>query len=183
MEDCDDANVIEPDECDTDCKPVVHRKVFVSSGKYDGNLGGLSGADIRCNTLAQLVGLSGTFKAWLSDAATGPADRFDTSFTGVYELIDGSIVAHGWADLTDGSLMHAIDLSEKNAPLDTAVWTSTDPSGGPNGTDHCLDWTSSQVALDGWYGFSSASDTSWTQSLEGLPCSSAVNIYCFEDPD
>jgi len=186
MEDCDDANAVETDTCDMACKTVAHRKVFVSSGNYSGNLIGLSGADIRCNTHAQSAGLSGNFQAWLSDATMGPADRFNTAFTGVYELVDGTLVAHGWNDLTDGSLAHPIDLTEiKGAQaVDVTVWTNTTPMGQPLGIVHCSGWTSSSAAVKGWSGFSSQSDTTWTDanSLEGTPCSGQLSIYCFEDP-
>src|SRR5215212_6677746 len=41
--------------------------VFLSSITYDGNLGGLSGADAKCQGLAAVAGLPGIYKAWLSD--------------------------------------------------------------------------------------------------------------------
>lgn len=182
MEDCDDANTEETDTCDSTCKTIVHRKVFVSSIKYTGNLGGLSGADIRCQTLADSAGVPGTFKAWLSDDTSAPTDRFDTSFGGVYELVNGTSVAHGWKDLTDGSLENAINATEKNSTLDTIVWTNTTPMGQPLGAVHCAGWTSALLAQKGWYGFSSQNDTTWTDALEGISCGGPFSVYCFEDP-
>jgi hypothetical protein len=52
------------------------RLVFVSSGIYAATLGGLSGADATCNSLAASAGLPGTYKAWLSDSASSPSTRF-----------------------------------------------------------------------------------------------------------
>jgi cysteine-rich repeat protein len=185
VEDCDDANAVDTDTCDMACKTVVHRKVFVTSLLSTGILGGLSGADSRCETLAEIAGLQVSFKAWLSDATTGPADRFDTSFTGVYELVDGTLVAHGWTDLTDGSLSHPINLTEKGDESDASVWTNATPAGEPPGASHCDSWTSKSSMKNGSYGFSSASDTTWTQALLPAPvlsCNITAAVYCFEEP-
>ncbi len=184
-EDCDDANADDTDTCDVACKTVVHRKVFVSSVQYNGNLGGLIGADIKCQSLASKAGLPGTFKAWLSDATTGPADpgRLDTMFTGVYELVDGTLVAHGWTDLTDGALAHAIERTEdimNKTPVDAIVWSHTSTDGKSLGTAHCLSWTSSAADKTGSYGLSKPVDSSWTNSAV-TSCSAAINLYCFED--
>ena len=184
-EDCDDANAVETDACDMACKTVVHRKVFVSSVQYNGNLMGLSGADGKCQTLAKAAGLTGeNFQAWLSDGTNGPIDRFDTAFTGVYELVDGTLVAHGWTDLTDGDLAHAIERTEdimNETPVDAVVWSNTSTDGKPLGQDHCLKWGSSSGGQVGSYGSSVAMDGSWTNKAAGA-CSSANNLYCFEDP-
>ena len=184
MEDCDDANAVETDACDMACKTVVHRKVFVSSVPSKGDLLGLSGADSRCTTLANAAELPGEFRAWLSDATEGPATRFDTSFTGVYELVDGTLVAHGWDDLTDGSLSHPINRTQTGSMNDTSVWTNTTPKGQPLGAFHCSDWKSKSGAQNGWYGKSNATDSTWTQvgAQSGLPCDIGVSTYCFEDP-
>ncbi|MCB1058064.1 MAG: hypothetical protein KDD11_21405, partial [Acidobacteria bacterium] len=61
-----------------DLSTVLQNKliVFVTSVGHDGNFGGLAGADAFCQSLADAVSLGGTFKAWLSDSTTSPADRF-----------------------------------------------------------------------------------------------------------
>ncbi len=190
VEDCDDANAIETDTCDMTCKTIVHRKVFVSSIGYQGNLkgtadNGLLGADAKCQTLAMAAGLPGAYKAWLSDGATGPVDRFDTEFTGVYELVDGTLIAHGWTDLIDETLDHPIDATELNdgMAMDVSPWSNTAPSGAPLGVNHCANWTSSAGGIKGSYGSSLAMDTTWTDvPMSTIPCNIPVNLYCFEDP-
>lgn len=184
VEDCDDGNAVDTDACDVACKTVIHRVVFVSSVQYQGNLGGLAGADAKCQTLAANSALPGTFRAWISDATTGPANRFDTSFTGVYQLVDGTLIAHGWPDLTDGTLSHAIDYSEVNdrMPVDATAWSNTNPDGlGLKGA-HCLSWTSSSAMNQGDSGFTSSKDSAWTFGAISGPCAAATRIYCFEDP-
>ena len=183
-EDCDDANAVETDACDMACKTVVHRKVFVSSASYKGSMGGLTGADAKCQALATTAKLTGTFKAWLSDATTGPADpgRLDTMFTGVYELVDGTLVAHGWTDLADGELGSPINLDESGASVDSTVWSNTTPGGGSLGGNHCMSWGSMAPNAMGAYGLSTDKVATWTDNNATVPCSIAQNIYCFEDP-
>ena len=42
------------------------KRVFVTSANYTGDLGGLVGADSKCQALADSAGLDGNYKAWLS---------------------------------------------------------------------------------------------------------------------
>ncbi|MBL8975789.1 MAG: DUF4215 domain-containing protein [Myxococcales bacterium] len=183
-EECDDANAVETDACDMACKTVVHRKVFVSSGTFPGNLGGLVGADAKCQMLADAKDLAGNYQAWLSDGAMGPGVRFDTAFTGVYELVDGTRIAHGWMDLSDGALEHAIDLDETNNAMavDATVWSNAGIAGSSLGAVHCGNWSSSSGMTAGAYGFSSSVDSKWTNSGDDVPCNSVLRLYCFEDP-
>jgi hypothetical protein len=55
------------------------RFAFVSGTKFTGALGGLIGADQQCAALAGAAGLSGTYRAWLSDDTGSPATRFTPS--------------------------------------------------------------------------------------------------------
>ena len=185
VEGCDDGNQVETDDCDQFCKSIPHRVVFVSSALYSGNLGGLAGADGKCTELAKAAGMDGVkFKAWLSDSVTTPASRFDAGFSGVYNLVDGTLVAHGWTELIDGSLAHAIDLDETNnaMPVDTLVWSNTTGVGGLLGGNHCTNWTSASTMINGAYGFSVAVTSAWTNSGNVAACKTANNIYCFQDP-
>ena len=52
--------------------------VFVTSQTFTGNLGGIAGADQKCQDLADAAGLPGIYKAWLadSDPASAPAQPF-----------------------------------------------------------------------------------------------------------
>ena len=124
------------------------KTVFASSERYDGNLGGLAGADAKCQALADAAEvynprLIGTFKAWLSDSTAGPATRF-THSPFPYVLVNGTQVADNWADLTDGSLDSPINVTEQGDTVPTGyparVWTGT----GTNGTassSNCGNWT------------------------------------------
>jgi hypothetical protein len=196
--------------------------VFVSSGVYDGNFGaglrveGHLEADQVCQDLAAAAGLSGTFMAWMSGrpdgfgcglgdicSGQGAEDRF-TQNPGPYELPNGTKVADSWADLTDGTLDHAIDRNENgnlfsgtnkvwtNTTSDGAPWElttncatgpGTDPPGG-FGTWSCgaPTWTAGDCQFQsGKYGDANSATSSWTGTgSSNHACNNLNHIYCFE---
>src|SRR5205823_203503 len=79
----------------------VDKVVFVTSTSYDGNLGGLTGGDAKCQARAVAAGLAGTYKAWLCSGSTSAASRLSHLSTGDYVRLDGAVLANGWAGLTD----------------------------------------------------------------------------------
>jgi hypothetical protein len=132
---------------------VPVKRVFVTSNIYRGDLGGLLGADAKCQALADAAGLGGEFKAWLSAAGPGnsAADRL-THATGPYVRVDGVQVAANWTDLVDGLLSAPISIDEHGAPVISGtmgVWTGTNTAGrlqAPNVI--CNDWLSKEVPVN-----------------------------------
>jgi hypothetical protein len=107
--------------------------MFVTSTAYFASLGGLAGADIKCNdavasATARVLGR--TFKAWLSSESESASSRL-VHGTGAYVLADGTtIVADNWTDLTDGTLTIGIDQDEMGADASGQdVWTGTAADG------------------------------------------------------
>ena len=49
--------------------------MFVTAETYAGALGSLEAADMYCRAAANTAGLTGTFRAWLSDGTTNAIDR------------------------------------------------------------------------------------------------------------
>jgi cysteine-rich repeat protein len=168
--------------------------VFLSSGSYLGDFGGLSGADAICQELAESEDLPGRYKAWLSDSQTSAIDRLAHSVV-PYVRVDGEIVAQNWDDLTNGSgLTHAISVSEGGYDWYNvcaqcfwfpggcgAVWTATAPNGFTE-RNTCADWTSQeQTGGEGIYCLETG--TSWTQWPDGgtsVDCHHARSLYCFQ---
>ncbi len=185
-EECDDGNTDAGDGCSGTCTKEK-RVVFASSVLYTANLGGLTGADAKCQQLAGNAGLKGTFKAWLSDSLNSPSSRFNKSKV-PYVLPDGQVVAKSWNDLTDGIIMHAIDQSELKAPLAPAtpcnskptVWTNTREDGTAWNGNVCSNFTSS--VGEGRLGTSVAINYTWTRHCAGAAntCAWKAPIYCFE---
>lgn len=184
VEDCDDAGVFDPSaECCSDsCKRC--RYVFSTSGTYYGNLGGYSGATAKCITHASSANLANwsRFKPWLSDDTGSPANgRIDPSFVGDYVLVDGTLVANGIADLTDGDIDHVINVDEYGNPLPYSyVWTSTSTSGNLLALNPCVGFSSFSSMYTSGVGHTNSSLASWTSYMTS-PCNNYYGLYCFED--
>ena len=113
-------------------------RVFVTSQSYKGNLGGLNGADAKCQTLADSTGLNGTFKAYLGDwniNSGQTAGSFNPSISNrlyhspvPYVRLDGALVANDWNDLIDRSIVTQISIDENYRPVTSnnpiEVWTA-----------------------------------------------------------
>ena len=116
------------------------KTVFVSSQTYTGNLGGLIGADQKCQALAKSAGLIGTYKAWLSIGSANPDTTFNKS-SGPYQLRTGTVVAQNWASLVTRGLEVPIDYDEYGRHVEMA--SQSNPWAG---TPHPLfAWTGIQA--------------------------------------
>jgi len=163
------------------CALPKPKLVFVSSMQYGANLGGLGGADAKCQALATASSLSGTYKAWLSDDTTSAATRLAHAKV-AYVLPDGStVVANDWAGLTSGTLAHAIDRTEDGGtPATTSycslttptVFSNTLPSGTQDAVGfNCTNWTGAGTKVN--LGNANATDLHWSTW-----CSANATAYC-----
>jgi hypothetical protein len=160
--------------------------VFISSSVSLGNLGGLTGADNTCQTLANTAGLSGTYKAWLSDDTGSPSTRF-VQATVPYQLPNGTPIADNWDDLKDGTLAAPINIMENGNPIPNAgsVWTNTNTDGTVQDFRDCNDWMSGTSAHSGNFGLANRTNSEWTvfsrQSCGPPPAGVSGNrLYCFQ---
>ena len=146
------------------------RYVFVTDlPAFDGDLGGLDGADAICN--ARAVGrLAGTYRAWLSDDTGTPSTRFTRS-TVPYVRPDGVQIAADWDDLTDRVLDTRINVTETRTVIAGAAsaWASTEANGTTRGVFDCRDWETSFPAENGIIGNILSTGESWS-ALGAMPC-------------
>lgn len=162
----------------------ANKIVFVSSGTYSGNLGGASGANDTCDQLAQNAGLSGSYKAWLSTSKSTPATTFNRS-NGPYVLVNQTIIANNWNDLTDSILNHSIDLTESGTPVAvlSKAWTNTHPDGSIiylDTTSTCSDFSSADGGNTGVTGTIDLYYSSeWTRH-NSTSCQEPHHIYCIQ---
>lgn len=184
-EECDDGNDVGGDTCDSQCKRLAFM-VFVSSMKWKGDLGGLAGADAKCNTLAAGK-LPGTYMAWISDGFDEPSFRLDKS-TKPYIRPDKVVVANSWTGLTTFDLINALNRNENNQPVlgngcnsDALVWTNTLKEGTAKGSDHCQDWNEAANFSIGASGVATVKSPQWTDACS-IKCDVLARIYCFEQP-
>jgi len=164
--------------------------VFVTEENFDGDLGGLSGADDKCQEAADAAGLVGIFQAWLSDSFETPASRWIHLATTPYVMLNGEVVATSFADLTDGTINNAIEITEKGDPKVIVLnapnaWTGTLEDGSQS-FFNCSDWSTNQrfgpggIERRGGGGRWTASDASWTEG-GGKTCNSDfLALYCFQ---
>jgi hypothetical protein len=159
--------------------------VFVTEGTYTGDLGGLAGADAICQAEADAAGLTGLFKAWISDSQTGPASRFVPSQY-PYVLVNGSWVADDWTDLTDGFLESGISVTATGTYAAGYTWTNTLADGDPHNwmgdpqLDNCLDWTIGGDEAGGQTGIVGVTDPWWTFDIGSVACSRLYRLYCMQ---
>ncbi len=156
--------------------------VFVTQGTWTGNLGGVAGADAKCQAEATAASVPGTFRAWISTASTSPAQRFSQT-AGPYLLADGTLLATSWADLTDGTLLvpPRVPVAGAALPSFVRVWTGTQFNGTAltATADHCSGWTStSGTGRQGYAHVASA----WSDVFPSQSCGQTdVRLYCFQD--
>ena len=183
--------------CDADCR-FKGRIVFLTSETYDGNLGGLAGADSLCQDLAETFDAprADSYIAWLSDSKTSPLERinhgaeFDET---PYVLRSGVQVAANFDDLIDNGPWPGIDLTDKyESVLQRSVWTNTAIDGGLFSAEHhCEDWGSNSSMYGARIGRSSLPANSpsldnwkklgqWT-SRAAKTCDFHYHLYCFEN--
>ena len=165
--------------CTTAHVCVSGRRAFTTSATYNGNLGGILGADAKCQALATAANHRGTYKAWLSDDINAPAARLTRSPI-PYVMQDGTTLANDWADLIDGTIQAPFQVNEVGATVASNIpWTATLATGAKT-SPNCTNWTSSaNVGVQGYYGSSTVTNTMWTQNNVGF-CNVLHRLYCFQ---
>lgn len=141
---------------------------FVSStGSTTGNLGGLAGADKRCQDLATAVGAgSRTWRAYLSveKGPNGqPEHAKDRIGQGPWYNVKLALVAENLTALHERFGDHTEFLDEKGnmipgqwpnspKPNEHDILTGTDRDGNVVPGKTCADWTSAEAGMTAWVG-------------------------------
>ncbi|MEM7152839.1 MAG: hypothetical protein AAF799_08350 [Myxococcota bacterium] len=156
-------------------------RVFVTSTKYAATFGGASDAAALCQNHADSAGLGGTWVAWISDSSEGSAADNFTQSPYDYTLVDGTVIAHGWDELTDGGLDNLIGLDEDGVSRTGFAWTGTNTDGSTSGYT-CSDWTatSSVGKVGSANSDNNGASPQWWTTRGNLSCGSTARLYCFE---
>lgn len=186
-EECDDLNDIDDDDCSNDC--VKPRFVFLTSD-YIGppKFGGVKVADDYCQNDGNKLGLTGHFRAWLSDSnpKNDPVERFGdfSVYKGWYKLPSfppTPVLKGGEFQLNPKAPINITASGFKDVVADS-VWTNTKFDGtamDPGST--CNDWTLNGGSYFTYIGSPQSANNYWS-ILGSKACSSGVGskLYCFE---
>jgi hypothetical protein len=136
------------------------RKIFVTTATYNGNLGGVSGANTKCNSDAGRPDMTKQYAAYILPGSGYLSDTY--GYYSVANLKIGSVIA--------GSFQYP--LENPIATISTQVWT------GANSTD-CSVWTIGNNGSNGTYGVANATGNSYFNSLDDT-CDKLKSLYCLE---
>lgn len=163
---------------------LAPRVVFVTSDRFLGSMGGLAGADNRCNALAVDAGLGGSFVAWLGADDASAASRIPQPNREMV-LVNGDLVAVSLDALGNEGPRARILLTEKRLTLATAacdgdhVWTNATANGGlPDAGLDCNGWGS--VTSGGGAGKLGGARDEWTTGCSARACDSMARLYCVQ---
>lgn len=182
--------------CDASCR-AQRLRGFITQDAFDGNLGGLFGADLKCRTAATMAGLAEPerFHAFLSTGDVDAKTRFEkVAASWPYVLVTGKKFADSFAALIEqGPLGEGISVTEHGSALYTKdVATNTAPGGGSFSPDqHCQGWTSADPVYSGRVGLNGFPKDSpdagawninqWWTGIKSWQCNKTLfRLYCLE---
>jgi hypothetical protein len=148
----------------TGVTPCSTCRVFSTTLRYTGNLGGISGADEKCNSDSQSG--TATFKALLSGRGGDSVIRNNT----IYVTISNQTLT-----TSDGNARFTFPLA--NAIGGDQAWTGLDTSWAT--VINCTGWTSGESNVSGALGNIDATTTAFL--YEATPsCDSTLRLICVE---
>ena len=148
--------------------------MFVTSVEYSGALGSVTAADADCQQLADTRGLSGVFRAWISDGTT---DAFDRMADGPWYTTKGALAFGAKSDLRGAPQADLLD--ETGAFPIGAVWSGSDSAGAFAGDD-CGGWTKATADATAMTGTGLRSDTAWGGGHAHGRCDGKASLVCFQ---
>jgi hypothetical protein len=143
-----------------------------------GNLGGLSGADTKCQTAATAAGLTGKFKALLSDSTEAARDRIRIVGPVFNNAPTRQIMFKAGATVFGGTAQAAYNYLADGTEAQGFVWAYTgSTTSGETATDnHCDNWSSSHHADDGRTG-DTFGGANWLNSSNLSDCRESAGSY------
>ena len=160
------------------------RTVFVTKANFKSDMGGLTGADAKCQAEADdpaSIVPSGTYLPWLSDGHDSPDTRF-TKSSHPYVRPDGAKIAENYTDLTDGSILNTISIDTTGKTVgQNPFWTGTNEDGTTaQAFRTCTGWMDPIIMARGMMGSTGHTLTSWSSQTQH-PCSTMRGrLACFQ---
>lgn len=162
--------------------------IFVTNTLYDGNLGGVAGADARCNSDSAKPIPTATYKALLVDGATRIACTSGGCSTGSTEHTDWVLKPNQSYYNVAGDVIAATDV---NGLFPNNLTNSIKPlSSNYSWTGLFIDWTTHSSHCNGWtdntnssYGAAGKHDKTINNGSfndSAIQCDSTVPLYCVQ---
>jgi len=152
-------------------------RIFITAGEWQGSLGGVSGADTKCQTDNNNPD---TGKIW--KALIGTPQRQKSGLDWVlmpntnYYREEGSILI----DTTDTNAWFTFNLNNAISPLSLGVWTGLTSNGSYHSGYNCATWSSPAVGSAD-YGSVFYKDIKAINHNTSY-CASRYHLYCVEQP-
>lgn len=157
-------------------------RIFVSSSTHNGNLGGISGADSICASLASSAGLELTYKAFIGDSTNKLLNRFSLSgsvynFAGVdrFKVVE---LGGNLFDADNTSLLQMIEYDENGDSVSGLVWTGSDSEGQNTLIEDCSNWSSDNGVDEGNVGDNTRTSGFFLEDAPAQTCDLSYRIYC-----
>jgi hypothetical protein len=153
---------------------------------HTGNLGGIKGADSKCQAQAKAAGQVGVFRAFLSDASQNVKDLVGGPNAALPVVnTKGQVMFKSWAAIstggawTNGVQLHtftgtAVD-DHTGAWSDADIWTGSNKSGAVFAGRTCQNWTSASGSVNGQNGEADAYEL---LRDEDNPCNETLAVVC-----
>jgi hypothetical protein len=162
------------------CKAAIGivKIAFATSAGYQGNLGGIDGANAKCQAVATAAGLPGSYLAWLSSSSRNPAAGLAKG--GPWYDVNQTLIAPNWSKLQTGTLTNLLQLSADGSGGNAIVWTNTNPDGtATDAANTCSDWTDATLGNSGNLAYANGTGPTWTTAYAG-GCEQSHGLYCFQ---
>lgn len=174
-----------------------HREAFVTSADVSGSIGGLAGADAKCQSLAASAHLyrPDSFKALLASSTLGVNATDRIEFDGAWYRRDGLLFAGSKAELVDGAVTVPLNVTEKGDYLGVAAaLTGALADGAARPGFDCGGWAIGSGALQTSAGLVNmiasvqSSGTNWLNVADvscapALPADLMRKLLCLSDAD
>ncbi|MBL8923751.1 MAG: hypothetical protein JNJ54_33155 [Myxococcaceae bacterium] len=160
-------------------RPTTPRRLFVTSLTFNGNLGGLSGADTLCQNVAGARTLGGTWRALVATSTIRPGER--ALRDGPFTLLDGGVVFPNRAALTFGLPTTLAITNELGVPVSNALfWSGASATGGAS-AQTCSSWTSQSGSVTGAIGDTGTTTQRFSWNGGTDTCVTQRRLLCVED--